>query len=85
MNEKLSITLPAEIVAVIKEQVESGRYASTSDMLQDAMAAWMRDEEALASIKAKIQASLDDPRPSIPIDEAFSRLHARIHERLQAR
>ena len=37
MNAQLSITLPAEMVAVIKQQVEAGRYASTSDMLRAAM------------------------------------------------
>jgi antitoxin ParD1/3/4 len=84
MNEKLSITLPAELVAVIKEQVASGRFASTSDVLEDAMAVWMRDEKALKVVRAKIEASLEDPRLSIPIDEAFDKLHQRIQERLKA-
>lgn len=85
MNEKLDITLPAEMVAVIREQVASGRYASSSEMLKDAMVSWMRDEQTLRGVKAKIKASLDDPRPSIPMDEAFDRLYKRIDDRLKAR
>ena len=66
MSEKLSITLPAEMVALIKQQVEVGRYASTSEVLRVAMRTWMRDEEEhaerLAAIRARIGRSLDDPR-----------------------
>ena len=78
MSEKLSITLPADMVRVIKEQVNSGAYASTSEVLRAAMRTWMRDEEEhrerMKAIRARIQASIDDPRPSLPIDEVFDRL-----------
>ncbi len=81
MNEQLSITLPAEMVAVIKEQVEAGRYASTSDMLRAAMKRWMRDEEEhadrIAEIRAEIAESIADPRPSLTPDEVKERLDAR--------
>lgn len=78
MSEKISITLPEEMVAIIKSRVESGRYASTSEVLREAMRNWMRDEEEhserLAAVRARIARALDDPRPSIPFDEAFARL-----------
>jgi antitoxin ParD1/3/4 len=81
MNEQLSITLPAEMVAIIKEQVEAGRYASTSDMLRAAMKRWMRDEEEhadrIAQIRAEIAESIADPRPSLTPDEVKERLDAR--------
>ncbi len=81
MNEQLSITLPAEMVAVIKEQVEAGRYASTSDMLRAAMKRWMRDEEEhadrIAEIRAEIAEAIADPRPSLTPDEVKERLDAR--------
>lgn len=38
------------------------------------------DPEWQAYVKKKIQEALDDPRPSIPIKEAFARLDARIAE-----
>lgn len=82
MSEKLSITLPAEMVAVIKQNVESGRYASTSELLREAMRSWLRGEEEhaerLNSIRARIRQSLDDPRPSVSLDDAFARVDSRI-------
>ncbi|RDE10433.1 ribbon-helix-helix domain-containing protein [Pelagibacterium lacus] len=81
MSEKLSITLPAEMVAAIKRQVEAGRYASTSEVLREAMRNWMRGEEEhaerLTAMRARIGRSLDDPRPPLPLDEAFARLERR--------
>jgi antitoxin ParD1/3/4 len=39
--EKLSITLPAEMVRVIRAKVEGGNYASNSDVIQEAMRGWI--------------------------------------------
>ena len=38
------------------------------------------DPEWQAYVRKKIRQALDDPRPSIPIGEAFARLDARIAE-----
>lgn len=82
MNKKFDVTLPDDVVAVVEDAVASGQFASSDDMLIDAVQAWQRAQEeraeTLASIKARIQQSLDDPRPSVPIDEAFERVHAYI-------
>ena len=84
MAEKLSITLPADMVAKIKAQVGSGRYASTSEFLRDAMRTWMRHEEEheerMAAIRARVQRSIDDPRPSAPLDDAFDRVIAKFEK-----
>ena len=87
MSEKLSITLPAEMVAAIKQNVDSGRFASTSEVLREAMRLWLRDEEEhserLAAIRARISRSLDDPRPPIPLDDAMSRVRAHARDLLR--
>ncbi len=78
MNEKLSITLPTEMVNLIKSRVEAGDYASTSEVLREAMRVWMRQEEEhqerLAAIRTKVKASLEDPRPRVSSDEARQRV-----------
>ncbi|OJF95851.1 ribbon-helix-helix domain-containing protein [Pararhizobium antarcticum] len=72
MNQKLSITLPAELVEVINRRVETGAYASTSEVLEAAMQLFLADEraheEAMASIRVRVKASLDDPRPRLSSD-----------------
>ncbi|KAA0699896.1 type II toxin-antitoxin system ParD family antitoxin [Neorhizobium sp. P12A] len=78
MNEKLSITLPTEMVNLIKTRVEAGDYASTSEVLREAMRVWMRQEEEhrerIASIRARVKASLDDPRPNLAGEEVKAKL-----------
>jgi antitoxin ParD1/3/4 len=82
--EKLSITLPADMVSIIKAEVETGRYASTSEVLREAMRMWMRQEEVhlerLQAIRGRLKNSLDDPRPSLPAEEAFARLEAMFQD-----
>lgn len=78
MIEKLSISLPTEMVAEINQLVEAGRYSSPSEMVRDAIQALAREQEdhsdRLAEIRAGIARSLADPRPPVPADEAFERL-----------
>lgn len=80
--EKLSITLPPEMVRTIKAKVEAGTYASTSEVIREAVRIWQRQEEEheqrLASIRARVKRSLADSRPDVPLTEAFDRL-ARHH------
>jgi antitoxin ParD1/3/4 len=71
--EKLSITLPTEMVDVINAEIETGAFASTSEVIRAAMRTWMRQEEEhrerIAAIRARVQESLDDPRPDLTGDE----------------
>lgn len=81
MNEKLSITLPAEVIAEINLQVETGRYASTSEFLREATEAFLRDESdlenRLAVMRAGVASSMADPRPMLTGDQVKARLDAR--------
>ena len=40
--EKISITLPPDMLRLIREAVAAGEYASTSEALRDAVRAWQR-------------------------------------------
>jgi antitoxin ParD1/3/4 len=46
--EKISTTIPPEIMQVIRSCVEAGEYASTSEVLHDAMRVWQREREERA-------------------------------------
>ena len=62
--ERLTITLPAEMVAVVKSAVETGDYASTSEVVRAALRDWKMKRalqiEALAALKADIDTGLAD-------------------------
>ncbi|MEK1931731.1 MAG: type II toxin-antitoxin system ParD family antitoxin [Pararhizobium sp.] len=78
--EKISITLPPEMLRVIRETVNAGEYASTSEVVRDAMRVWQRDRqehaERLKVIRARIRHSFEDPRPDLNEDEASDALEA---------
>ena len=78
MVEKLSITLPAEMVEAIKSRVQAGSYASTSEVLREAMRTWLRleeeREERIAGVRARVQSSLADPRANISGKQVRRRL-----------
>lgn len=81
MNEKLSITLPAEMIAEINLQVESGQYSSASEVLREAMEAFTRNEnelaERLAFMRTAVASSMADTRPLLTGAEVKARLDAR--------
>ena len=81
--EKISITVTAAMKKILEERVASGQFASASELMREAFRTWQRQqdehEERLASIRARIQKSIDDPRPSLPAGEVFDRLK-KMHE-----
>lgn len=62
--ERLTVTMPAEMAASIKQAVDGGEYSSTSEVVREALREWrlrrqlMLDE--LASLKADIDQGLAD-------------------------
>ena len=76
--EKISVELPAEMLSSIRESVEAGEFGSESEALQEAVRAWQREREdherQLEKIRAKIDRSLNDPRPSLSSEEMRVRM-----------
>ena len=62
--ERLTITLPAEMSAVIKDAVKTGDYASTSEVVREAVRDWKMKRalqlQELAGLKAEIDKGLAD-------------------------
>lgn len=52
--EKLSITLPAEMVRVIRDKVSTGAYGSNSEVIREALRGWMDRERRLSSLDAAL-------------------------------
>jgi antitoxin ParD1/3/4 len=67
--EKLSITVTPTQARLIREKVEDGSFGSASEVIRAALRAFQREEEEhaerIAAIKARIKASLEDPRPNL--------------------
>lgn len=58
--EKLSITLPAEMVRLIREKVSGGIYGSNSEVIREALRGWMERERRLAALDRAIARGVAD-------------------------
>ena len=62
--ERLTITLPADMAAAIKGAVSGGDYASTSEVVREALRDWKIKRalqlQELAALKAEIDKGLTD-------------------------
>jgi antitoxin ParD1/3/4 len=62
--ERLTITLPSDIAAVVKDAVEGGDYASNSEVVREALRDWTLKRalqlQELAALKADIDRGLAD-------------------------
>lgn len=78
--EKISITMTPEMMRVIRASVESGEYASTSEVLRDAIRIWQRERkenaERVDAIRSRIRRSVEDPSPTVGLNEIQGRLSA---------
>ena len=72
--ERITITLPPDMLASIKKEVRSGSYASTSELIREAMRMWQkRDEEHKARIsllRERLAHSEQSGEP-VPLNIAF--------------
>jgi antitoxin ParD1/3/4 len=58
--EKLSITLPAEMVRVIRDKVSTGAYSSNSEVIREALRGWMERERRLEMLDRAIAQGVAD-------------------------
>lgn len=80
-NTTMTVTL-GDLAEKVEERVRSGEYHSASEVVRAGLEALEREERAFnAVLKAKVEEALADPRPSIPMEEVFARLRARLDER----
>jgi antitoxin ParD1/3/4 len=72
--EKVTITMTADLLQSVRDTVEAGEFATTSEAMRDAVRVWQRqrleDSERLNAMRAGIRRSLEDPRPSLSAEEA---------------
>jgi antitoxin ParD1/3/4 len=87
--EKISISLPRDMIEDMKDAVERGSYATTSEVVRDAMRDWRKKEtvaryealrpKSLADLRRMIQQGIDsaDRGDMKPAEEVFARLKAK--------
>jgi antitoxin ParD1/3/4 len=76
--EKISIALPPEMVAIVKGAVATGEYASSSEVVRDALRDWTHKrslrQQGVAELRQVWQEAMRDQRPGVDADGVLDRL-----------
>jgi antitoxin ParD1/3/4 len=76
--EKISIALPPEMVSLIRQAVETGEYASNSEVVRDALRDWTHKrslrQQGIEELRRVWQQALEDRSPGVAPDEVLDRL-----------
>ena len=87
--ERLTITMPAEMLATVKAAVAEGAYASSSEVIREALREWRVrrsvQQEELAALKADIDKGLADVAAGRVSDFDAKRIVERGRQLLAAR
>jgi antitoxin ParD1/3/4 len=84
-SKAISIELGARQQAILRQQLDSGRYDSASEVMNDALRL-MSERDAVFDewLRGEVTAAVADKRPSAPIEDVFRRLEARHSRRARA-
>ena len=76
--EKISIALPPEMVAIIRGAVDTGEYASSSEVVRDALRDWTHKrnmrQHGITELRQLWQEAMQDKTPGASADEVLDRL-----------
>lgn len=76
--EKISIALPPEMVAQVRQAVETGEYASSSEVVRDALRDWTQKrslrQQGIEELRQLWQQALDNKTPGVPVEDVLDRL-----------
>src|SRR5271157_2123839 len=84
--QKISIALTAEQIGALKQAVEAGEYATTSEIVREAIRDWRFKRELRQEDMARLRQKWDEGKasgPAEPLDFAALRREAR--QRLRTR
>lgn len=80
--QRITITLPPDMLASIKKEVSSGTYGSTSELIREAMRLWQKREEEhrvrISVIRQRLAHSAQNGEP-VSLDKAFKSI-GQLHE-----
>ena len=83
-SRPITITL-GDLHERVDARVRSGAYASVSEVMRAAVRALEREEAALTQwLRERVDEAFADPRPNVPVRDAFKRVRQRHAERLKA-
>ncbi len=81
--DKISIALPREMIESIKDAVDSGDYATTSEVIRDAVREWHYKRAlsvyGLEELRRMVQEGIESG-PSVAAADVFARIKAKYQK-----
>lgn len=80
--ERITVTMPEEMAAKLRAAVEAGGYATTSEIVREALRDWDEDQERKRAGIEKLKQLIAeaDAGPSHPAEEVFERIRHFVAE-----
>jgi antitoxin ParD1/3/4 len=76
--EKISIALPSEMLTLVHDAVDAGEYASTSEVMRDALREWTlrrtTKKQGIADLRKLWAEAVKEKRPGVSADAVLDRL-----------
>jgi antitoxin ParD1/3/4 len=86
--EKLSIALPAEMAALVRNAVDAGEYSSNSEVIRDALRDWTHKrslrEQGLTKLRKAWREAVADDSEGLDPDAVFDRVENRFDRTVMA-
>lgn len=86
--EKISIALPPEMVSTVREAVDSGEYAASSEVIREALRDWNQKralrQQGIEELRSIGQQALEDRSPGVDPKKVLSRLERKYRSMTNA-
>ena len=78
--ERITVTMPQEMAAKLRAAVDRGEYATTSEVVREALRDWDSERERLDAEYREMRRLLDQARSGgrLPAEEVFARVRAHV-------
>jgi antitoxin ParD1/3/4 len=82
--ERITVTMPEEMAAKMRAAVESGEYATTSEIVREALRDWDEYQERRHAKLAQLRAMIAEGEkgPFRPAGDVFRDLKAKLQKRI---
>ncbi|WP_427968812.1 ribbon-helix-helix domain-containing protein [Altererythrobacter sp.] len=80
--ERITITMPEEMAAKLRAAVERGEYATTSEVVREALRDWSDEQERRADAVERVKQMVEEAEagPSYPAEQVFAEIRQFVAE-----
>ncbi len=80
--ERITVTMPEEMAAKLRAAVDAGSYATTSEIVREALRDWSDYQDRRQAAVERLKEMVEEARagPSYPAEEVFAEIRALVAE-----